>query len=688
MFDSRTEDLTAIVNDASSGYMKEFLRQVRGSITSSNVDTLRKRAKKWIDATSDEKRKLVYKGKQELQKIYTAKHGRQPATSWGPSVLMTKICQEVAPQEAITFEQSILNSIVGNCTLTRLSDDAAESCQKGHELEPIFSKELLKLSKERKIPLEVEEICTVGTVQMSGKAYIKTSIDRVLGVLSTGDDGVSRTRKLLLTELKARVKPSTQQAEDERIRKLRQKRLLPRDGIYLEMDANNEHSFLGIASTAERLQALHHAATFSMTSCLHAVGNTKSLMSICKMNFPEELLSAYRRTLEFINVSGLNIFYRPDGDDGISASDEEMARIKRAVELHNKTFPDLHRFTFNYQVWRDLTQSTNLPLPPLKNLLPTVLSGWNCNKPTGDTITQMLWDLMFHSPKSNPQAVLVKRLAIQIPFYMCHRFFQLLSISRPLSDFSSIYQYRQYAGRGRTFHASVCKIDSMLRSMAAAYDPQPPLAPPAAQPFIQALPGTVTMAHAYPLTGSSPMRYRGNYFHDPTNANLLPFQRRHSCLGWGVHLQCDEHGNTLGGTACAECGRDGAAYWCTQCHVWLHGGPPTARQGTPTLMAAGDTIRKDNRKRNIEGNRKNFYTKMTCNDRWHHQARARHMGNATATSMMNVSLSEFDPIQHNVNTNLSFDDVTVNGASMDEAATVTSSSDEATAEEEEDDLQS
>ena len=101
-------------------------------------------------------------------------------------------------------------------------------------------------------------------------------------------------------------------------------------------------------------------------------------------------------------------------------------------------------------------------------------------------------------------------------------------------------------------------------------------------------------------------------------------------------------------------------------------------------MAAGDAIQKDSRKRDIEGNTINFYTKMTCSDKWHHQARTRHMSNATATSIMNVSLSEFDPIQHNVNTNLSFDDVTVNGASMDEAATVTSL--DATSEEE-DDLQ-
>jgi len=151
-----------------------------------------------------------------------------------------------------------------------------------------------------------------------------------------------------------------------------------------------------------------------------------------------------------------------------------------------------------------------------------------------------------------------------------------------------------------------------------------------------------------------------------------------------VHLQCDENGNTIDGTTCAQCGKGGAAYWCMQCHIWLHGGPPTARQGTPTLMAAGDAIRKDSRKRDIEGNTINFYTKMTCSDKWHHQARIRHMSNATATSIMNVSLSEFDPIQHNVNTNLSFDDVTVNGASMDEAATVTSL--DATSEEE-DDLQ-
>jgi len=38
-------------------------------------------------------------------------------------------------------------------------------------------------------------------------------------------------------------------------------------------------------------------------------------------------------------------------------------------------------------------------------------------------------------------------------------------------------------------------------------------------------------------------------------------------------------------------------------------------------MAAGDAIRKDSRKRDIEGNTINFYTKMTCSDKWHHQAR-------------------------------------------------------------------
>ena len=318
-----------------------------------------------------------------------------------------------------------MNAIVGNSVLTRLSDDATESCDKGHDMEPIYSAEWIKSAKDGNFPFgTLEEISSVGTVQKSGDdKYIKTSVDRIIGVATA--DGEDTTRELHLLEFKARVKVATEQVEHKRIAQLRRKRMMSEDSIYVqEMDANHRYSHLGIASPDERIQALHHAFVFGKDSCVHAVGNTKNLLSVCKMNFPPELLAAYKRTLKLIYDSGLDIFYREDGEDDISASNEEMARIEKAVKKYEKTYIDMYHFKFNYLLWRDLTDDVNLPMPPLLQLLPYALAWWNANKPIGDTITKMLWNMMYYTPISNPQAVLVKRLAHQLTTYTCHRLFQ------------------------------------------------------------------------------------------------------------------------------------------------------------------------------------------------------------------------------------------------------------------------
>ena len=676
LFDASVPDLTAIVMDATTPYLDEFLRQIRGG-TASTPSAKKNRCKKWIAEPAD-RRKYILKKPSELQQIYTSKHGKPHKSSWSAATLITEILKDSVPQEDVSFEQDMMNTIVGNGVLPQLSKDAAESCAKGHELEPVYAAEIMKKAKAGEFGFggTLEGVATVGTVQKRGKRYVKTSVDRMLCVNMGNEENPQR--ELMLLELKARVKVSTEQKEQDRIENLRTKGLLDDDDeskIYHEMSSDHPHSHLGIGIPHERLQALHHAFTYSKGSCIHAVGNEKRLLSICKMNFPEPLLASYERTVKFIHDSGLHIFYRDGGEDEIQANEEEMKRIEKAVEKHKDTYKDMYRFLFNYKLWRDLTDGPKLPLPPLLYLIPLALAWWNINKPSGDMITQMIWDRMYYSPVSNPQAVLVKRLGHQIPNYMCHRLFQLFNTSRDLSSFSSILQYRDTTRRGLSFFNSTVAVDALLVSMAKRYNPaqQLPPPPPAGAPLVvnQAVAGTFSMAGAFPVTSNTPLRNRKAWYEDPSNACHYVFQRRHSCIGGCVHIACDENRKPVDGKdkTCAECGKTGATWWCPQCHVFLHGLKPSARSLGPgeetTLMAAASQMRK----RNSEGELINHYTQMSCSDKWHLQARTRAFSGTNSTSIVTVSVSQFDPSRHNVSTNLSFSDATMN--TTDDEATST-----------------
>ena len=63
-----------------------------------------------------------------------------------------KITEDVGEEalEDVSFEQDVMNTIVAQMCLPHLSDAAKEACEKGHEMEPVYSKHLMKLSKEPK----------------------------------------------------------------------------------------------------------------------------------------------------------------------------------------------------------------------------------------------------------------------------------------------------------------------------------------------------------------------------------------------------------------------------------------------------------------------------------------------------------------------------------------------------------
>jgi hypothetical protein len=127
-----------------------------------------------------------------------------------------------------SLQQELINIVVWSLGLKPLEGKAKENCQKGHEMEPIFSQQLLAAAG---CPWgQIEEIDKVGLVQKAGMKHMKESVDRIACMSNNSGD-----KELLLVEFKARVKPETAQAEEERIDALWSNGLMDDESIFCEI---------------------------------------------------------------------------------------------------------------------------------------------------------------------------------------------------------------------------------------------------------------------------------------------------------------------------------------------------------------------------------------------------------------------------------------------------------------------
>ena len=89
--------------------------------------------------------------------IYREKHGKPAKSAWKDAKsLIAKIIAPVTAEDTTTrrtnsvidlssLEQEMMNTVVRGLSLKPLEGEAKEHCQKGHEMEKHFSKELLNM---------------------------------------------------------------------------------------------------------------------------------------------------------------------------------------------------------------------------------------------------------------------------------------------------------------------------------------------------------------------------------------------------------------------------------------------------------------------------------------------------------------------------------------------------------------
>ena len=277
-----------------------------------------------------------------LLTIAELKEGRAPKSLWSKaSDLITHILaseEENAPsapsnnvKDPNSLQQELINIVVRSLGLKPLEGEAKENCQKGHEMEPIFSQQLLAAAG---CPWgQIEEIDKVGLVQKAGMKHMKASVDRIACMSNNSGD-----KELLLVEFKARVKPETARAEEERIDALWSNGLMDEESIFCEITSDEPDSFDFIPSEQERYQAIHHAAVYEKNLILHVVGDSKEILSCTKMTFTPDLLEAHQRTTDLIYDLALKpLIEAPNPKRNFSGAKEFMDMLKHAVNVNKDT---------------------------------------------------------------------------------------------------------------------------------------------------------------------------------------------------------------------------------------------------------------------------------------------------------------------------------------------------------------
>ena len=169
---------------------------------------MKDRCIKWAAEEIAERRPFVLLTAQELKDKYREIKGANPKSKWNAAELITEIIRPANENTNLRrsntvmdpnlLDQELMNIVVRGLGLKPLEGEAKGICQKGHDMEPIYSQQLLD---NHDFPWgTVEETSQVGLAQKDGMEFVKGSVDRVLGIRR--EDGIN---DLDLTEFKCRV---------------------------------------------------------------------------------------------------------------------------------------------------------------------------------------------------------------------------------------------------------------------------------------------------------------------------------------------------------------------------------------------------------------------------------------------------------------------------------------------------
>ncbi len=323
-------------------------------------------------------------------------------------------------------------------------------------------------------------IYRVGLMKKKGSNFAKASLDGVTFVKT--DDG---DLKLIPTEVKSRVSPSTMSEARDRIEGMVGVEDVSPDKKFLMKVSSSDGLLCGLLhdesngkrAKQESFQLLHGVHVSGADRGLLLVGSKDSLMYGIDVAFEVELLQAYQKVIDYIYEQYAKMFYE-------STVEELMENKDITAALDAFDYLDEHSFWTSYMLWRALNVNVNPrniwhPLPPCARCLPFQHAYWNILKGKlylwarcfasdcrltspqllssllgpSDTTTKLLDNCEEHLGIRTPRTIATSRLVL-VGGVGFHRSVQNLT-SKASTEYATLFNFRNAANSCYSFGASL-----------------------------------------------------------------------------------------------------------------------------------------------------------------------------------------------------------------------------------------
>ena len=286
-----------------------------------------------------------------------------------------------------TIIDDVTMAVMKKSFMKHLKGEAREHCQLGHKLELPIGKDFMndvnfknKLgSKTRIISLH-----KVGLVAKKLSPWAKDSIDFIAFVCNKDE-----VLELWGIEIKSRQTNSTITQEKQKMRKLRRRK-------YEEINAAQVYEF--VDKRSERFQLLHHAYVYNFDRVALVVGdNAGKVLNATVIDYSSDtILSSYGKVIDKLKEEVLDWAYDISMDssdiiipDRIVKLCTDMSQVNCREALYSSV-----------KLWKCMFDDTSvLPRPTLKRIIPRSHAKWNSGKHGSDSVTKVCDECPFCPPK-------------------------------------------------------------------------------------------------------------------------------------------------------------------------------------------------------------------------------------------------------------------------------------------------
>ena len=271
----------------------------------------------------------------------------------------------------------------------RQSTLTSDALRKGSANEDRILKWLPNFITRNSMTMELCAIKEYGLIAPHNDRWMATSVDGLLAIheaTQQGDDMVENNW-LAIAKLKTRTTIQSRHVLKTIADSLGERKLATMN-LRLDDEESLQKYRKLVPNKDYRQQVLHHCVVAGVTRGLYVEATMTSIQYAVLVHFHEDVIDAYKTTMEDVMFPKLKVFHETGVDDSLDSIKEEFEKVKdgpgHAVDQHT------YLLTFAiYRAWENLVlQGT--PVPATRRLLTAVQNYWNRLKGGVDVFSRLL----------------------------------------------------------------------------------------------------------------------------------------------------------------------------------------------------------------------------------------------------------------------------------------------------------